>query len=112
MSRNPKLLFSTAWVGAAWVLDAGSLKLFLDKVGFKSIDTLMKEMAKYGRFDPHPELDKKLCPAFSFDLVFENCQGHETLVFSHRGDELNKLDSASIVALSLKRHRTREPTSP
>jgi len=84
-------------------LDDENLEIFLKTIEFESIDALMKEMEKYGRYDPHPRLDKQLCRAFTFSLVFANCEGYEDTIFPNVGDEAVEPTSASIVALSLKK---------
>jgi len=99
------IALSAYWVGASWVLDESSLRVFLETIGIRSVEALNAEFAKIGRIDAHPGLDTKLCPAFSFELVFANCQGHERVVFPAWDEAAREPSSASIKVLSMKTTR-------
>jgi hypothetical protein len=101
-SKLLKVSFGAYWVCPTWTLDAESLDRFLKRISFASIGDLNKEMRKHGRYDKHPNLDKRLRRAFTFFLIFSNCEGHEKIVFPRRKDESKLPESVSFSGLSLE----------
>ena len=107
--QTEELRFFAYWVYPTWFLDVQNLENFLKVVQFKSLTALCKELNKYGHHDVgqgslYPtELNKKLSRAFQYNLVFENCQGHESTIFPDVGPETCKPTSTSFSHFVIKK---------